>query len=171
MRQTLIKVCQNLFVGSQNDEVAIRRQSGWFVIHTCKEPYHRQALGYTTPGAPKNHPEYLVAARPSRLILNLVDVDKVSFIAPEIVYAALASIRENIESTRVLVHCNRGMSWSPAGYRAPVSAEVLKHTDVLGTKKHAQAVQAFEALYPSYAPAKGMADYVLLNWEKYLPAS
>jgi len=35
---------------------------------------------------------------------------------------------------------------------------------------HTQGLLAFQALYPSYAPAKGMADYVMLNWEKYLPA-
>jgi hypothetical protein len=46
----MIEVYQNLFVGSQNDEVAIRGLSGWFVIHACKEPYHRQALGNTSIG-------------------------------------------------------------------------------------------------------------------------
>jgi hypothetical protein len=162
----MIEVYQNLFVGSQNDEVAIRGQSGWFVIHACKEPYHRQALGYTTPGAPKNHPEYLLAARPGRLILNLVDVDKVSFIAPEIIDAALIAVRDNIGSSKVLIHCNQGMSRSPT----IAFLYLLKYTDVLGVTKHTEAVRTFQALYPSYAPAKGMADYVMLNWEKYLPA-
>ena len=162
----MIEVCQNLCVGSQNDEVTIRGLSGWFVVHACKEPYHRQALGYTTAGAPKNHPEYLLAARPGRLILNLVDVDKVSFIAPEIVNAALNAIRDNIVSSKVLIHCNQGMSRSPA----IALLYLLKYTDVLGVTDHTQGLLAFQALYPSYAPAKGMADYVMLNWEKYLPA-
>jgi hypothetical protein len=162
----MIEVYKNLFVGSQNDEAAIRGRSGWFVIHACKEPYHRQALGYTTAGAPKNHPEYLVAIRPGRLILNLVDVDKVSFIAPEIVNAALNSIRDNIGSSMVLIHCNQRMSRSPA----IALLYLLKYTDVLGVTDHTQAVLTFRALYPSYAPAKGMADYVMLNWKKYLPA-
>jgi hypothetical protein len=162
----MIEVYQNLFVGSQNDELAIRGQSGWFVIHACKEPYHRQALGYKTPGAPKNHPEYLLAARPGCLILNLVDVDKVSFIAPEIVNAALNAIRDNIGSSKVLIHCNQGMSRSPA----IAFLYLLKYTDVLGTREHVEALRAFQTLYPSYAPAQGMADYVNLNWEKYLPS-
>ena len=161
----MIEVCQNLFVGSQNDEVAIRGLSGWFVIHACKEPYHRQALGYTTVGAPKNHPEYLLAMRPGRLILNLVDVDKVSFIAPEIINAALNAIGDNIGSSKVLIHCNQGMLRSPA----IAFLYLLKFTDVLGVTDHTRAQLAFQALYPSYAPAKGMADYVMLNWEKYRP--
>jgi hypothetical protein len=162
----MIEVYQNLFVGSQNDEVAIRGLSGWFVVHACKEPYHRQALGYTTAGAPKNHPEYLLAVRPGRLILNLVDVDKVSFIAPDIVNAALNAIRDNIGSSKVLIHCNQGMSRSPA----IAFLYLLKYTDVLGVTDHTQAVLAFQTLYPCYVPAKGMADYVMLNWDKYLPA-
>ncbi|MDB5396271.1 MAG: phosphatase [Rhodospirillales bacterium] len=149
----------------QNDEVAIRGQRGWFIVHACKDPYHRQALGYTTPGAPKNHPEYLFAARPGRLILNLVDVDKVSFIAPEILDVALRAIRDNVGSLKVLVHCNLGMSRSPT----IVLLYLLKYTDILGASEYTQALKAFQALYPSYSPAKGMADYAKLNWEKYLP--
>ena len=43
----------------------------------------------------ENHPEYLLAMRPGRLILDLIDVDKVSFIAPEIASAALNAIRSH----------------------------------------------------------------------------
>jgi len=163
----MIEVHKNLFIGSQDDEVAIRGQSGWFVVHACKEPYHRQALGYTTRGAPKDHPEYLIAARPGRLILNLVDVENVSFIAPEIVDAALSAIRDNIETSRVLVHCNQGMSRSPT----IALLYLLKYTNALGVMDHEMAVRTFQLLYPSYVPARGMADYVTLNWERYLPAS
>lgn len=48
----MIEVHPNLFVGSQDDEAAIRGHPSWFVVHACKEPYHRQALGYTSQGAP-----------------------------------------------------------------------------------------------------------------------
>ena len=110
----MIEVYDNLFVGSQEDEAALRRQVGWYVVHACKEPYHRQALGYSGRGAPKTHPEYLIAARPGRLILNLVDVDNVSYISPEIIDAAVAAIHENIGVAKVLVHCNQGLSRSPS---------------------------------------------------------
>src|SRR5471032_2821911 len=110
----MIEVHKNFFVGAETDEQGIRGQSGWYVIHACKEPYHRQALGYTGRGAPKNHPEYLIAPRDGRLILNLVDVDNVAYIPAEIIDAALAAIHQNITSSKVLVHCNQGMSRSPA---------------------------------------------------------
>jgi predicted protein tyrosine phosphatase len=161
----MIEVHPNLFVGSQDDEASIRGQHGWFVIHACKEPYHRQALGYTSLGAPKQHPEYLLAERPGRLILNLVDVAQVSFIAPVIVDTALGAIDHHIVGLKVLVHCNQGLSRSPS----IALLYLLKHTDTLGSQEPAVAMLAFRRLYPSYAPAQGMADYVRLNWAKYLP--
>lgn len=69
------EITKNLFIGSQEDyEQDVKFQPDWFVIHACKEPYHRQALGYTGRAAANTHPEYLIAERENRLILNLVDV-------------------------------------------------------------------------------------------------
>ena len=162
----MIEVHPNLFVGSQDDEVAIRGQAGWYVVHACKEPYHREALGYTSRGAPRQHPEYLLAERPGRLILNLVDVAQASFIAPVIVESALGAIDRHIGGFKVLVHCNQGLSRSPS----IALLYLLKHTEVLGSQDPGVALLAFLKLYPPYAPAQGMADYVRLNWAKYLPA-
>ena len=39
----MIETIPNLFVGSEADEQRLRGQAGWFFIHACKEPYHRQA--------------------------------------------------------------------------------------------------------------------------------
>lgn len=163
----MIEVFTNLFVGSQEDEAAIRPQSGWYVIHACKEPYHRQALGYTGRGAPKNHPEYLIAPREGRLILNLVDVDNVAYIPPEIIDAALAAIHQNIASSKVLVHCNQGMSRSPT----IALLYMTKFTDQFNSMDSEGATQEFRRIYPGYAPAVGMAEYVRLNWQKYAQKS
>lgn len=73
----MIEVFPNLYVGSEQDEHLARGAPCWFIIHACKEPYHRQALGYSGRAASKDHPEYLIAHRLGRLILNLVDVDNV----------------------------------------------------------------------------------------------
>ena len=44
----MIEIMHNLFIGSQSDyENIVKYESGWYVIHACKEPYHRQALGYS----------------------------------------------------------------------------------------------------------------------------
>ena len=159
----MIEVQHNLFVGSQDDEVSIRGQGAWFIVHACKEPYHRQALGYTGRATSKDHPEYLIARRPGRLILNLVDVADVNYIPAQIIDAALDGIHQNIASSKVLVHCNQGMSRSPA----IAFLYLLKFTDVFHRQSHDEDVADFMKVYPPYMPARGMADYVRLNWVKY----
>jgi hypothetical protein len=108
------KVMQNLFVGNEVDyETNVRNDNSWAVVHACKEPYHRQALGYSGRGAPKGHPEYLIAKRGTRLILNMVDADNPAYIPKEIIDAALQFIHEQLASgKKVLVHCNQGASRS-----------------------------------------------------------
>lgn len=72
----MIERYSDLFVGNQDDyESNVKYKANWAVVHACKEPYHRLALGYSSKAAPKNHPEYLFAKRTNRLILNLVDAD------------------------------------------------------------------------------------------------
>lgn len=159
----MIEIIPNLFVGSKADEQRIRGQAGWFFIHACKEPYHRQALGYTGRAAAKTHLEYLIARRNARLILNLVDVDDPSYIAPEIVDAALDAIRDNIPHTKILLHCNQGQSRSPS----IALLYLVKHTDLLPQSAVNAALEAFRAIYPPFAPAGGMAGYIQANWQRY----
>ena len=161
--EKMIEVHHNLFVGSEDDEVSLRGQGGWFVVHACKEPYHRQALGYTGRGAPKNHPEYLIARRPGRLILNLVDAESINYIPEEIIDAALSGIHQNIASSKVLVHCNQGRSRSPS----IAFLYLLKFTNVFRRQDPIQDLKDFLKIYPDYDPKQGMADYVKLNWLRY----
>lgn len=162
----MIEVYPNLHVGSEYYEQRLRGQEGWFFIHACKEPYHRQALGYTGRAAAKTHPEYLIARRADRLILNLVDVDDPNFIRPEIIDAALDAIRDNVQRSKILLHCNQGQSRSPG----IALLYLLKHTDVLDQRDMAAAIVAFRTIYPPYAPARGMAEYIRLNWHRYAHA-
>lgn len=107
------EIYPNLHIGSQDDyENIVKHQDGWFVIHACKDPYHRQALGYTGRSAPKEHPEYLIAYRGNRLILNLVDAPDPAYIPKEIIDEAIKAIGINIVNHKVFVHCNQGQSRS-----------------------------------------------------------
>ncbi len=159
----MIEVFKNLFVGSQEDEADVRGRAGWYIIHACKEPYHRQALGYTGRAAPKSHPEYLIASRSGRLILNIVDAADVAYIPSEIIDAAIAAIQQNVAATKVLVHCNQGLSRSPT----IAFLYMAKHTDRYRSMDFASAVDEFRRIYPAYAPAAGMSEYARLNWSKY----
>lgn len=161
----MIEVYPNLFVGTQQDyEYEVAKQKDWAVVHACKEPYHRQALGYTGRGAPKNHPEYLVAYRGQRLMLNIVDANNPAFFAPEMINAALNFIEEKLNAgMRVLIHCNLGLSRSPAIALLYMAARL----SALPTTSLEAAEQEFKQLYPNYAPQSGIRRYLAQHWEDY----
>jgi hypothetical protein len=161
----MIEIHPNLFVGAQEDyEFQVKGQPDWMVVHACKEPYHRYELGYTSRGAPKNHPEYLIAKRGNRLILNLVDADNPDYIPKEIIDSALDFIKNGLsESRKVLVHCNRGESRSPCIGMLYLAA----YTDKL-PKEFAIAEQSFCQIYPLYNPSFGMRGFLVRNWDRYL---
>lgn len=162
---TLIEIYPNLFVGSEADyEEVVKGQSGWSVVQACKEPYHRQALGYKGKAAPSTHPEYLVARRDNRLILNLVDVEDPAYVSSVIMDAALEFIESRLAAgDKVLVHCNQGESRGPSiGLLYLVS-----RTDTYLYMGLDEADEAFKTIYPKYKPKGGMHGFLKLKWDKY----
>ena len=161
----MIEIFPNLFIGTEQDyEYQVKSQPGWLIVHACKEPYHRRELGYTSHGAPKDHPEYLIARRGNRLILNLVDAPDPDYIPKEIIDSALQFIQTGLkEGNKVLIHCNLGESRSPSiGL-----LYLVVHTDIL-PKEFTSAEQAYRKIYPSYNPGKGMRGFMSRNWVSYL---
>lgn len=160
------EIYPNLFIGNQNDyDFQVQHEAGWCVVHACKEPYHRRALGYKKMGAPKDHPEYLIARRENRLILNLVDADDPAYIPKEIIDAALEFISASLASgKRVLVHCNEGCSRS-----ACIGLLYLaKNTNELPKGDFLIAEAAYRSIYPPYNPKNGMRGFMSVNWRLYV---
>lgn len=160
----MIEVAENLYIGSQDDyESNVKFQTDWFVIHACKEPYHRQTLGYTGRAVANTHPEYLLAERDNRLILNLVDVADPKYIAKEIIDKTIAVIDENIGHKKILLHCNQGMSRS-----ATIGLLYLHHVGIISTDVFQEAEREFLKLYPNYNPANGMRVFAEKHWDEYI---
>jgi len=165
----MIEIYPNLFVGHQGDyEYQVKGQDGWAVVHACKEPYHRQLLGYTGRGAPKDHPEYFYAERRNRLYLNLVDAPDPAYIPKEIIDKAIAFIYEKLsEGLKVLVHCNQGESRSPGiGF-----LYLLRHTDTLPKTTLEEALDAFWRIYPAFHPSRGISGFIDGHWNDELVRS
>ena len=161
----MIEIYPNLYIGDEHAyESTVRHEPGWCVVHACKEPYHRQALGYTGRAAPKDHPEYLIARRGNRLILNLVDAPDPAYIQQDIVDTALEFIDAGLKAgNRVLVHCNEGCSRSPG-----IGLLYLaKYTDRLPGGDLLLAEEVFRSIYPPYNPKRGMRGYMAMNWGSY----
>jgi predicted protein tyrosine phosphatase len=162
----MIEVHPALFVGAETDYEMdkSRFNSGWAIVHACKEPYHRQALGYTGRGAPKTHPEYLIARRGNRLILNLVDADDPAYIPDEIMEAAIEFVHSEVSGgQRVLVHCNQGFSRSPGIAMLFLAA----HTDRLPHDSFDLALTAFREIYPQFSPAPGIFGWLRRRWTRW----
>lgn len=161
----MIEIYPNLWIGSERDfENEVNNKLDWYVVHACKEPYHRQLLGYTGRGAPKEHPEYLLARRNNRLYLNLVDAPSAIFFDKSIIDAALEFIHEGLANNKkVLVHCNLGESRSPSiGF-----LYLAIYTNML-PKTFLEAELDFIKIYPNYNPGNGIRGFMLNNWNNYI---
>lgn len=168
------EIIPGLFVGNEMDYGNLEKEHipgrevdqpccNWAVVHACKEPFHRQLLGYTTKGAPKDHPEYLYAERENRLYMNIVDAPKSIFFDKSMIDKALDFIHEKLnQGLKVLVHCNEGFSRSPS--IALLYLIKYKYIDV-DTLEDAEA--EFLKLYPEYNPGAGIRGFVKENFEGY----
>ncbi len=161
----MIEVYQNLYVGDQTDyERKVRNQVGWSIVHACKDPYHRQAVGYSGRGAPKHHPEYLIAKRGHRLMLNLIDPENPAYIPKEIIDEALGFIAQHLnDGKKVLVHCNQGQSRSPG-----IGMLYLAKEGIIENGSFNEALVEFKSIYPSINMAGGMRGFLEMNWNDYV---
>lgn len=161
----MIQIHTNLYIGTESDyEQQVKYQPGWYIVHACKEPYHRQLLGYTGQGAPKEHPEYLLARRENRLYLNLVDVANPAYVSDNIVRTTMTFIDESLSAgTKCLVHCNQGESRSPS-----LGLLYLAYKGILPNTTLTVAEAAFRKLYPMYNPKAGIRGYLEIHWHEYI---
>lgn len=147
----MIQILPNLYIGDQNDCEGFEGA----ILHACKEPYHRQFVGYTGRALAKDHPEYLYAVRDNELALNIVDVDDPKYFAEEMINKALQFIGEH---DKVLLHCNQGQSRS-----AGIGMLYMRTKGLLdGTFEEAE--EKFKEIYPPYSPRNGIREYVRLHW-------
>lgn len=162
----MIEVYSKLFVGDQDDyEYDVSQRSGWAIVQACKEPYHRRALGYLPGKAAPKGPEYYVARRENRLILNMVDAPKPEFFyKEEMIDKALDFIDQmRANDINVLVHCNVGESRGPSIVLLYMAARLR----VLSTESLQAAEKQFRTIYPKYNPKVGIQGHLQQYWEKY----
>lgn len=161
------EIHENLYVGPQAAyEGEVAGQDGWWVVHANKEPYHRDAVQYTGHDPPTDHPEYLIARRGHRLMLNLIDaVVEVDY--PKVIFdTAIAFVHEGLQSgARVLIHCEQGVSRS-----ASIGLLYLRrYTDTFATLSYPDAGKKFSLIYPPFGPGKAIRYFLVSHWHEYPP--
>lgn len=158
------EIIEGLFVGSQADyEIGKFDEDEWSILLAAKEPWHRQAVGYTGRACAKDHPEYLKAIRDNKLIFNLVDAPKSIFFDKNLIDDGIYFVRDELhKGKKVGVFCNQGESRSAS--IALIYLIIYRYIDV-ETLEEAEA--EFMKLYPKYNPGTGMRGFVEENFEYY----
>ncbi len=165
----MIEVAPGLFVGNAldwenlvKDKSSGKPKDGWAALHCAKEPFHREAVGYTGRACDREHPEYLFAFRGERLCLNMVDAPKPEFFSEAMVTAGLNFIESRLGAgLKVIVNCNQG------GSRAPGIALLYLRVrqEMYGDMSFEEAEDFFRGIYPAYQPAGGIRGYLAAHWD------
>lgn len=154
-----------LYIGDVEACQEYSKSKRWVIIHACKEPCHRAAVGYTGRATEKTHPEYLVARRgTNHLYLNLVDSPNPAFFSVDMLEEVLFFLSVRLrEDKNVLIHCNKAES------RAPSLALLYIYTQVdPGMYSFEDAVDLFREIYPHYNPSPGIYEHMQAHWLDYI---
>ena len=151
------RVLDRVFVGSQEDCRTSR--PGFSVVHTCKVPCHRRALGYRGR-LPRDHPGYLFVEAGDELFLNLIDPDRPLFHLAVFVRFLDFAAQRLAAGDSLLVHCNLGRSRAPS----LVLLLLAKRCGVLPNTSYDAAVEAFLDLLPGYRPRRGIQAFLRQHW-------
>lgn len=157
------EISQNLFVGAEQGCRAADRSDEYAVVHACKDPCHRRALGYRG-NLPQGHPNYLVHRDGGDLYLNMVDMQRKQsheFMQP-MISVSLDFVDEYINSTPVLIHCNQGQSRSPS----LAMLYLAKRTDTVSDESYSTATSEFRELYTRFNPGQGIHLYLQDYWHQ-----
>jgi len=158
----MIEIDKNLFVGNLIDFENNQFDLDYYFVQACKEPCHRKALGYTGRAADENHPEYLIARRERKIILNMIDPPTGKYFENVMFETSLAFIDENLQrEKKVLIHCNQGISRSPS-----IGLLYLATKRKIRSENFMAAEEDFIKIYPHYSPS-GIKEFLTLNWDYY----
>lgn len=150
------EVLPNLFFGNES-ACTVDSTGQVAVVHACKHPCHRRAVGYTN-SLPSSHPNYLVLEQDYHLFLNLIDPPAPLFMLPSF-DAFLAFMDKHIGERKVIIHCNQGESRAPS----LTLLYLAKRTDELPNDSYEAAAQAFSKRHP-YKPGRGIQTWLSRHW-------
>lgn len=158
----MVKICvaETLWFGDA-ELCRSGNSQGQAIVHACKEPCHRCAVGYQEKSLSSNHPAYLSWESGNHLYLNLIDPPVPMFKRESFDIFLNFADRMRAAKLPILIHCNQGQS------RAPTLTllYMAKRLGLLPDNSYAAARNAFEKQFP-YKPGVGIARFFEENWYK-----
>lgn len=158
-------IFQNIYCGNENDAYQVLNSNEWVILHCCKDPFHKQMVGYVGNLQP-NHPNYKYKINGRRMALNLVDMDNFSPNYVEFNYDMFRAAFKFLDSFQgkynILIHCNQGESRGPS-----LTMLYLKHLAYFDGKAFNKAVEEFKLLYPLFRPKRNIFKNVEMLWDRF----
>lgn len=156
------EVHDRLYVASEDG--CFHDRNGCSVVHACKDPCHRQAVGYSGRSVGQDHPNYLILEDGLNLYMNLIDPPTPHLFMRESFHSFLEFATRRYETgDRLLIHCNEGRSRAPSLALLFLAKELEELTD--------QSFPASRVEYserdPVYAPNQGIRTYLQKHWEQF----
>lgn len=147
-----------------SDDACFHERDGWAVVHGCKEPCHRRAVGYSGRSVGQDHPHYLALEEDRNLYLNLVDTPTPNYFMPESFRTFLDFASRRYEAAdQLLVHCNEGLSRSPSLALLFLAKELGELPDA----SYREAWAEYRRRDPHASPSPGIRTYLTENWNAF----
>lgn len=156
----MIGLSDNIYVGDMDSYMKVQHDNDFKFIQACKTPCHEMAVGGTVD---KSHPEYYVAKRDNSIILNMVDSESPFLFSGVLFDESLDFIYNNKDKSKILIHCNMGVSRSPS-----IALLYLAREKKIKNKTYQDAKRDFTELYPYYKPKNGIVQFLTMNWTAYI---
>lgn len=156
------EVHDRLYVAPEDE--CFHDRDGWAVVHACKDPCHRRAVGYRRRALDQDHPHYLILEDGPNLYMNLIDPPTSRLFMPESFHTFLDFAARRYETgNQLLIHCNEGRSRAPSLAMLFLAKELEELPD--GSFRAARA--AYSERDSVYAPGQGIRTYLSENWEAF----
>lgn len=152
----IAQVANNLYFADM--EVCESPPAGWAVVHACKDPCHKRAVGYEK-ALPRYHRDYFAKVDGQHLYLNMIDPPLPLFVSQTFLYF-FGFVDQQIVDRPVVIHCNQGVS------RAPSLAMLYaaKRYGRFDPDDYELAAAAFAKTF-RYEPNTGIASYLRTCWK------
>lgn len=151
-----IRVANRLSIGDEAS-CSFADDPSLAIVHACKDPCHRRAVGYKTRTIPSIHPHYLAMERGNHLFLNVIDPETPLFMMPNFT-AFMVFMDRHIADREVLIHCNQGESRSRS-----LAMLYMSKRGLLPSESYEAAAIAFRAIC-SFNPSRGITLWLTKNW-------
>jgi protein-tyrosine phosphatase len=146
-------IFNHLWTGGLED---CNRPGGWAVVHACKHPCHKQAVGYASKIS-DSHEYYFVLETENNLFLNMVDTSVPLFDFS--LFEATVQFLDKHSGTPTLIHCNQGISRSRT-----LALVYLAVKGLIPNGSYDEAVYYYTETDKIKFPYRGIHHFVKQNW-------